>query len=1498
MVLLQHQTPSRKRPSSNAFVPPFAQPPKIPKSTTIAAAASHQLRQDETLTPIDKMASMLADAGCTLINPSGPPCLPSDPHKLRHHLHRLFSSDPSLRSAFLSGFSSYIHSTPNLRWVLVSSNRGGSYSLRNDSLIRVLLLVPSIQLDLQIMLLEKLPEYFDADTSGGLGSLDDDIARLILNQFRWLDFLVDSEAFAEKLLEVLSICPLYLKKEMIGSLPEIIGDQNNKAVVDSLEQMLQEDSAIVVPVLDSFSNLNLDDQLQDQVITIALSCLRTIDAEHMPYLLRFLMLSATPTNARRIISQIREQIKAVAISNTCTIKNNRFKGKSPVDNAAASILDSLRTSLRFKNVLCQEILKELKYLKRAQDHKVIDIWLLMLIHANGKSLQKSVEKIIKKKIVEGCIQDVMFDQCIHGNKELVQNYFASFLSLSECLLACKDRKLREFGIHIYRSLFEEFVDTYSRQEVLGALVTHVGSGISFEVSSALEAMVLLASKFSHELIPLSSHISGVLDYLEGFSVEHLHKVYEVFSILALSARSSAESFGSSISNEFLMIVRKQVSNPALKYKKMGLIGTLKIVSCLGDAKNAAWSTSQKSNYEEALELLKTAMESCKQLTSPLILFYDELSSVLDCRTPHPAIMEWIGKHAGEFESLFLSDIEGSQLPIKDSYCGLEGELWMNLDGDISPVSLNILPLLSASMSESLLQILPAKFRLLSTIERLANQGSLGGIDALLGCPLHLPSFKIFSEPAWKPLDEKQKQIVCLSIFYAVNWMRELLNAFCTQVTRHSECISQATKDEIIAKLFKRLRNLVFLESLLNNYLKQHSISLPDLYPHMDNSASSLLNQPNYAGDSEKSEYMKTNDSSFPKKKRENGRTSKASTSSDVNGKFRQPTIVDALRKAGAITSQEVSNEDSSGMSLKDSTAEPEAHNDSDASENVNVEISAAAKVLEAQRYKCRPLLVDCFSILTFSEMQNQISCCLDPAAELPLHLYLLRDLHCKLDYFSPPSKQFSARCLSNATDFSRMTVNEFLSKITPIFPSLKRHLNCAVHILKEGAESCQEHWSDQSTSARNPDLTNMMVSVSSVCTSVFKEILSCFSKMLNLPDIQAEKLILSDLLEAFQPNKIPDCFFSGMQEIHSPGNIEYLYCGAYSFLEEVLEEAITLSFTLASEVLLTLDAVATSVQKFIVMSAEGNGKDIHKRLLPELLRTLHNRLGTSAYKLLSHKWDKDNLENGLKTKGLVQKMLHLYFVNSESTADLLDEHACSILPQAPLSKTTEEDDFHGFPTLCSATFVVWYRVLHEENLGILNKLVKEVTLLEKPRTGFQVETVAVLLNKIQKSVKVIVSLVNMCRKHDKISVHSMAVKYGGKFVDSFLKVFDFLQAQFETHSELIIQLVKELQKATRALQTLCSEAKGLKQTAITSKIPATKRSLERFLFHVKALLHNTSNGRTFWIGNLKHKDLMGQVVSSQAYVDDQNENTVEDCEEAVIEDQDIGIASEEERETD
>lgn len=90
--------------------------------------------------------------------------------------------------------------------------------------------------------------------------------------------------------------------------------------------------------------------LKFKVVTIALSCIRTIDVEHMPFLLRFLLLSATPANVGRIISQIREQLKFVGFSNSRAMQQKKLKGKSHMDSSEASILDALRSSLRFKNV--------------------------------------------------------------------------------------------------------------------------------------------------------------------------------------------------------------------------------------------------------------------------------------------------------------------------------------------------------------------------------------------------------------------------------------------------------------------------------------------------------------------------------------------------------------------------------------------------------------------------------------------------------------------------------------------------------------------------------------------------------------------------------------------------------------------------------------------------------------------------------------------------------------------------------------------------------------------------------------------------------------------------------------------------------------------------------------------------------------------------------------------------------------------------------------------
>lgn len=125
--------------------------------------------------------------------------------------------------------------------------------------------------------------------------------------------------------------------------------------------------------------------------------------------------------------------------------------------------------------------------------------------------------------------------------------------------------------------------------------------------------------------------------------------------------------------------------------------------------------------------------------------------------------------------------------------------------------------------------------------------------------------------------------------------------------------------------------------------------------------------PNLVGHVEKkNEHKKTYESFSSNNKRKDRKTSKASKDSGIDGKLRQPTILDVLKKAGVTTSQGTPNDDSSALSPKCRTSESADQHTYDTNKHIILEVSAVFKVLETQRSKFRPLLVDCFSIFTFS----------------------------------------------------------------------------------------------------------------------------------------------------------------------------------------------------------------------------------------------------------------------------------------------------------------------------------------------------------------------------------------------------------------------------------------------------------------------------------------------------------------------------------------------------
>jgi hypothetical protein len=122
-----------------------------------------------------------------------------------------------------------------------------------------------------------------------------DIPRLILNQFRWIDSIADGKELASNLLHVCQVCPLYLQKEIISMLPDIVDDSGHGVVVLDLINKYDEGTELTATIFDALSNLSLAAPLQERVLQRVISTLSSTSVDDLPVILRFMLQAvATP----------------------------------------------------------------------------------------------------------------------------------------------------------------------------------------------------------------------------------------------------------------------------------------------------------------------------------------------------------------------------------------------------------------------------------------------------------------------------------------------------------------------------------------------------------------------------------------------------------------------------------------------------------------------------------------------------------------------------------------------------------------------------------------------------------------------------------------------------------------------------------------------------------------------------------------------------------------------------------------------------------------------------------------------------------------------------------------------------------------------------------------------------------------------------------------------------------------------------------------------------
>ncbi|XP_004738564.1 Fanconi anemia group D2 protein isoform X2 [Mustela putorius furo] len=747
---------------------------------------------------------------------------------------RKHPSYPKIIEEFVSGLESYIEDQDSFRRCLLSCERlqdeeasiGTSYS---KSLIKLLLGIDILQPAIIKTLFEKLPEFlFENVNSDGLN-----MPRLIISQLKWLDRIVDGKDLTTKLMQLISIAPLYLQHDFVTSLPEILGDSQHADVGKELSDILMENTALTVPILDVLSSLRLDLKLLSQVRQLVMGKLLSVKLDDLPVIIKFILHSVTAADALEVISELREKLdlQHCILPSRFQASQSKLKNKGQQSSSGNQennsqdcvilLFDVIKSAVRYEKIISEAWIK------------TFDLAMLLIIYSTNTQTKKYIERVLRNKIRSGCFQEQLLQSTFYIHDLVLKDICPSILSLAQCLLHSLDQSIILFGSLLYKYAFK-FFDTYCQQEVVGALVTHICSGNEAEVDTALDVLRELVVLNLSAMRLNAVFVKGILDYLDNMSPQQIRKLFYILSTLAFSKQHEASSH---IQDDMHLVIRKQLSSTIFKYKLIGIIGAVTMAGIMAADRSRSSNLTQgrtdlsNEQWTQVTSLLQL-VHSCSEQSPPAsALYYDEFANLIQGGKLAPKALECVGQTIfNDFQDAFVVDfcvfpVGDYPFPVKALY-GLEE--YSSHEG----IVINLLPLLfsqdfaedgdrmtSKESDQKLVSplCLAPYFRLLRLCVEKQHNGNLEEIDGLLDCPIFLTDLD--PEDRLESMSVKQHSFMCSLIFLTLNWFREVVNAFCQQ-----------TSPEMKGKVLTRLKHIVELQRILEKYLAV----TPDYVPPLAN----------------------------------------------------------------------------------------------------------------------------------------------------------------------------------------------------------------------------------------------------------------------------------------------------------------------------------------------------------------------------------------------------------------------------------------------------------------------------------------------------------------------------------------------------------------------------------------------------------------------------------------------------------------------------------------
>ncbi|KAJ1980730.1 hypothetical protein H4R34_002347 [Dimargaris verticillata] len=1438
----------------------------------------------------DLLSSTLQQAGLCLPHQAGESMeLTVAGALFRHTLSDSLASDATLWGQFWSDLQEYWESPAHFKMSLVPlAHRAATdtkpvTSNSNESLVRMLLGVTILQPDLLEYLLQKLPEYSDDDHSKDEIS----VTSLIIRQLRWLDHLLDPEQLTMQLMEIVGLLSGNAQRDVIVALPDIVVDSEHTFVAQELLQLSEQQPELTVAVLDALSNLQCNPKVTEKMQRNMLERLQSADTDDLPVMLKFLFQTVMPDDTVQLISRIRKNLdlasvihQSVRASSPCLPTGNQ--------RPEMLILDAIHFGLQFHKFIRDTWARAIAELIVPADHRPLDILVLCLLYGLS-STRKRVQGLLRKKLTNQQLTARQLSTALRAYGYALQPHFSTLLSLAESLmrLGTTNARVASAAHEMYQACFAIF-DVYHRQEVVGALVTHIGSGDPGEVDTALAALLAITQRSTMHVKPFLVFIKGLLDYLDNLTMAQLRLL---FTILGTYLHQFPDDQG--LYDELHIFLRKQLSSGLEQYKILGIVGGVSLIQSLGrpvtvsptakathqvgtssqavapgqGALAAATATATDAlTLRHALNLINLVIDCSRLKSWPcLAMAYDELSTAVIGGLLDQRLETWLSENvANSFADLFFCETTAlvpsqppsptiaaatpSKAPLASA---LRPQIWYNLDTTDVPIALRLFQFLQGDpiqtdrhsdiihslraagkeVAGNPLACLCALFKLFQACEKTMTAGSLQDIDAPLGCGVLLfeaPSMAIMTT-GWT---DDMRQHALVALLAVINWFREILNAFADQ-----------TPPEMRVNVMRRLEEIVELHHLVDQLLDAP----------FDQDPTPMLGP--------------------------------------FTGKQ-----VKALAKVAAPTG----------------AAEPSL-----------IPNSERPRAMDGY---LRGFTIDMYQLLLYARLKPYpMLSDLEPLISPAALLYVLRDLDHKLtesiaqgqlvpvlpgwcltrEYHrasaanSAPASEPDHALASTDICTDPMSISQqVFNQVLTLVPALWRDAMAAVQSVvacEQMTTSSQPGDTASLVASMQPDSANAgpppmrslgpesLVEQYNDCLLTLLTVLGRFFQWLGLLELERRHLLVQ-LVYACTPT------FDAHQKIDDDAPTLLLY-------------AQTLTQTLVHEPWLTAQVndirVGLAVHRWLVKIYDL----LSLHLLPRqpndgaLSATAHTASGTSSTvpskslkpcqlgdtqpilaqighciamlssRLLVDAMPRNTWGNGAGKMSDVVYLVQSQIVFATAPVDVITEYT-NVAFAALMDD--DEDVLRQFPLLNRKSFPVFYKSV---SMALANLVQSFQPLAEAggavsanmQTVNDPTDTIDHTLAQMHQTINAWRNLVGLVRANgDSKDLLLVCLRQGKQLVTAFIQIyFPFMERYFRTHMNVILALFKPLQRATRMLQVICGHCKTIRDTQLTALVPPTRKALETLLYRVKTMFERNNCLNAFSLGSLKHRNLAGEEISSQ-----------------------------------